>query len=128
MQRALKHTQDYMKQYKVDNPGYPKSYYRKIYIKIYNDYKRKYEPYDNIKFDKIKATEELILDIRKFIYIFDLKKDNLTLIDLFRIVEKWSKIEPNYFLYDHFKPSKQIKHMWKDLTKFNNRYRKKYLK
>jgi len=128
MQRALKHTQDYMTQYKIDNPGYPKSYYRKIYIKIYNDYKRKYEPYTNERFSKLSITKELILDIRKFVHIFDLKKDNLTIIDLFRIVEKWSEIEPKHVLYDNFKPSKQIKCMWDDLVKFNHKYRKRHLK
>ncbi len=126
MQRALKHTQDYIKQYKIDNPGLPKSVYRKMYIKIYNDYKRAYEPYTNERFSKLTVTKELILDIRKFVHIFDLKKDNLTIIDLFRIVEKWSDIEPKHVLYDNFKPSKQIKLMWSDLVKFNKKYNNKY--
>ena len=126
MQRALKHTQDYIKQYKIDNPGLPKSVYRKMYIKIYNDYKRAYEPYTNERFSKLTVTKELILDIRKFVHIFDLKKDNLTIIDLFRIVEKWSDIEPKHVLYDNFKPSKQIKLMWDYLVKFNNKYKNKY--
>jgi len=126
MQKALKHTQDYIKQYKIDNPGLPKSVYRKMYIKIYNDYKRAYEPYTNERFSKLTVTKELILDIRKFVHIFDLKKDNLTIIDLFRIVEKWSDIEPKHVLYDNFKPSKQIKLMWSDLVKFNKKYNNKY--
>ena len=49
---------------------------------------RENEPYTNEKFNKLHITKELILDIRKFVHIFDLKKDNLTLVDLFRIVEK----------------------------------------
>lgn len=126
MQRALKHTQDYIKQYKIDNPGLDKSHYRKIYIKIYNDYKRANEPYTNEKFNKLHITKELILDIRKFVHIFDLKKDNLTLVDLFRIVEKWSEIEPKYVLYDNYKPSDQIELMWCDLVRFNKKYSNKY--
>jgi len=91
MNAALNYTKEYIKQYKLDNPDYTKQHIRKLYVKVYNDYKREFEPYDNIKFDKIKATEELILDIRKFVHIFDLKKDNLTIIDLFRIVENGQK-------------------------------------
>jgi len=127
MNAALNYTKEYIKQYKIDNPGYPKSYYRKIYIKIYNDYKRKYEPYNNERFSKLSVTKELILDIRKFVHIFDLKKDNLTIIDLFKIVEKWSEIEPKHVLYDNYEPHKQISLMWIDLVKFNNKYSKKII-
>lgn len=126
MQRALKYTQDYIKQYKIDNPGLDKSYYRKMYIKIYNDYKRANEPYTNERFSKLTVTKELILDIRKFVHIFDLKKDNLTIIDLFRIVQKWSEIEPKHVLYDNYEPHKQIELMWSDLVKFNKKYNNKY--
>ena len=126
MQRALKHTQDYMTQYKIDNPGLGYDHYRKLYVKIYNDYKRSNEPYTNERFGKSTITKELILDIRKFVHIFDLKKDNLTIIDLFRIVEKWSEIEPKHVLYDNYEPSKQIKLMYRDIVKFNNKYNNKY--
>lgn len=128
--KALDYTLYKMRQYLVDNPDIKKGslLYRKEYIKVYNEYKRKFEPYDKPIFEPIEITEELYIKVRKFIHHIRLKEKQVTLIDLLKIVDHWCLIEPDYTLYNTLPTNKQLDCMWKDLFKFYKKYRKVYEK